>query len=619
MANQKPDRRNKGIRPGIVLRFSLIVSLSVLVTASLVYLGMEYRLTSLYRLERQNRMSFLINTIVHGTKNLIASPAAYDRIPRVVDETISRAFRQGEPVVFCRITSRDRTEVYRFEDTSHPERARKTCISRPILSGDEKLGEIELCTAERTMFEAERMRQILTIGNTLSTIIRTYLLRNDYFQIRDLVRKLTDEDPNILYCAVLSEEGEVIHSYNLDEYKDVLPEEDVAPAERVNLKYPVFTQEIGPRGNIIDASYLIEHRGEKLGVVRIGYSMASLRASLVGKRRALRLLILAATLAALALSILAARNIARPVRSLSDAVGAAAGRTPAREMDFDAAETEMESIIRTYDEAASKIKTRPDELGDLAKSFGSLLDTLRARFRELSRFYRRMSQADRLGALGQLSAGIAHEINNPLTIIYTYVQMMQRRDDLDDEFKEEIGIIHQEIQRIAGKVKELMSFAQEKPPEMLSTHAHDFLRETTRLARHELKKNKIQLSEKFSAAPDIQIQIDKNQMRQVFLNLFFNAIHAMKEGGTLTVETRELPDDNLEISVSDTGAGIPPENLPHIFDPFFTTKSSEEGTGLGLAIAYRIVQSHGGEINVTSVPGEGTTFSVILPLAKPEK
>ncbi|MFH1539617.1 MAG: ATP-binding protein, partial [bacterium] len=592
MANQAQVRKHRRVWSGIVLRFSLLVSLSVLVTATIVYLGMEYRITSLYRLEQRNRMSFLINTIVHGTKNLIASPAAYGRIPGVVDETISRAFSQGDPIASCRITSRDGTEVFRFEDSSQPGKQERTCLSRPVLSGDEKLGEIELCTAEHTIFEAERMRQILTIGNTLSAIIRTYLLQNDYFQIRDLAEKFTREDPNILYCAVLSEKGDTIYSFNLKDYQDQIPDSRFH-IKRLSRKSPVFIFEAGRRGEIVDATYLIEHRGETLGAVRIGYSMASLRASILTKRRALRALILAVTLAALALSILAARNVAGPVRNLSAAVSAAAGKTPERDMDFEAAESEMEAIIATYDTAASKIKTRSDELGDLANSFSSLLETLKARFRELGRFYHRMSRADRLGALGQLSAGIAHEINNPLTIISTYVQMMQRRDDLDDEMKEEIEIMRQEIQRIAGKVKELLSFAQEKPPEMIPSNARDFLAEVARLARHELKRKNIQLVENFDAPSELLVSIDNNQMRQVFLNLIFNAVHSMGEGGTLTVETRHLPKNNyLEISVSDTGAGMPPEVLPRIFDPFFTTKSTEEGTGLGLSIVYRIIEAH---------------------------
>ncbi|MEW6203132.1 MAG: ATP-binding protein [bacterium] len=617
----------------IVLRFSLVASALVLITAVLVYIGMEYRYSRLHRTEGEERVRLLTSTIAHGIKNLITSPVAHDQIPQVVDTVLARSFSGGEIITLCRIQDRQGNEVYSFAGRDLRIAPKEGGVRRPrptapeytksektiktdVFSGREKVGSIEIRFILRSIFEAEKMRQIITIGNTLSTMIRSYLLRLEYFQINDLVQKITEEDKNILYCSVIGENGENIFTYRTGEYRELLTETVERRSMSVGAAQPVVVQSLDRGGEIVEAAFAVEHEGAKLCTVRIGYSIKNLRASITRERRIMGTLILFFTLLSLALAVAVARSIARPIAALSNAVRTASVKTIESELDFARAEQEMENISINFAQAAAILKDRTDEIGELTDSFADLLNMLAKRFRELKHLYHKMSQADRLSALGQLSAGIAHEINNPLTIISTYIQMMKRRTGLDEEFKEEIKIVYEEIQRIAGKIKDLLSFAQETPAKFEATDLHQFIRDALLLTRHSIKKNRVELVEDFTAGDGLEVSLDRNRMRQVFLNLILNAIQAMEGGGgTLTVKTQRSENEgNVRISITDTGCGISSENISRIFDPFFTTKGDAEGTGLGLAISYRIVQAHGGEITVDSALGAGSTFTVILPL-----
>ncbi|MEW5946263.1 MAG: ATP-binding protein [bacterium] len=607
------------MRFSLVFRLPLIVSCLVLTTAVLVYAGMEYRFSHVYRTEVRGRMRLLAGAIAHGTKNLVASPGAHRRVGPLVGGIIAGALREGEPVERCRIADGGGREVFLFEAGGTGgrggERRRHAAetVTVDITAGEERIGVVELRYRTRNVFEAERTRQILAVGNTLSSLIRDHLLSRDYFQINDLVNKTIEEDPNVLYCIVLDRDGAVIHEERTAEYGQLLTAAVSRRAARVSRYRPVIIQPLDAGSRYVEASHVVEDGRERMGVVRVGYSMESLRGAVTSERRRLMLLILCMTGLSVGLAFAAARNMARPVGNLAVAVRAAAEKAP-REMDFGEAEREMERITEAYERAAARLKSRSDELAGLANAFGELLHSLRRRIGELHQFYRKMSQAERLSALGQLSAGIAHEINNPLTVISTYVQMMRRRGGLDSELRDEFEIMNGEINKIAGKVKELLSFAQEKPAAFAPARLHDFLRETLRLVRHPLKKNGIELVEEYAAGEQAEVFIDGNQMRQVFLNLALNAIQAMEGGGKLTVRTEEAEGgERFAVRVEDTGRGISAADLPRVFDPFFTTKGEEGGTGLGLAIAYRVVQSHGGEIAVESAEGKGTRFSVYLP------
>lgn len=222
-----------------------------------------------------------------------------------------------------------------------------------------------------------------------------------------------------------------------------------------------------------------------------------------------------------------------------------------------------------------------------------------------------LRRADRLSALGELSAGMAHEIRNPLGSIKGAVEIL--RDDYgpEDAKYEFIQILLKETDRLNHIVQEFLGFARPKQPELQQADLNEAIESVLALTALEAKKAGVKVEKRLD--PSIGIRsLDVSLLRQAFLNLVLNAIQATDKGGVLTVVSA-LREDSIEITVADTGIGISEENRKKLFSPFFTTRKN--GTGLGLAITYRIIENHRGTIDVESEPGKGTTFMIRLPIA----
>jgi len=224
-------------------------------------------------------------------------------------------------------------------------------------------------------------------------------------------------------------------------------------------------------------------------------------------------------------------------------------------------------------------------------------------------------KSERLATLGQLAAGVAHEINNPLGTISIYAQMIL--DELgkdNDSCRESLNVVMKQTNRAGRIVKDLLEFARQSEPEMRILNINDILRKSIAIITHPAELQNIRLST--NLAPELpDIQGDSDKLQQVFVNIIVNAIHAMPEGGELNFNTRITDDSKgIEIEISDTGCGIPQEHMSKLFDPFFSTKSTGEGTGLGLSVSLGIVQRHNGTIDVKSKVGEGSTFIIRFPI-----
>ena len=244
----------------------------------------------------------------------------------------------------------------------------------------------------------------------------------------------------------------------------------------------------------------------------------------------------------------------------------------------------------------------------------------------LKRLEMQIRRSDRLASLGTLSAGMAHEIKNPLVSIKTFAQLLPERYQ-DSDFRETFfSLIGHEVDRIDSLVNQLLRFARPAKPLLKPMHVHEVLEKALLLIGHRLYQKDIKLTRSWQAEVDT-IRADADQIEQVFLNFFINALDAMKLGGSLTVATEigttetwptALPGDSvdvreiLRVTVQDDGSGIKPEDVAHVFDPFFTTK--DYGTGLGLSVVHGIVQEHGGQIEVESELTRGTSFHILLPL-----
>jgi len=221
---------------------------------------------------------------------------------------------------------------------------------------------------------------------------------------------------------------------------------------------------------------------------------------------------------------------------------------------------------------------------------------------------------ERLASIGELASGIAHELNNPLTSVIGFSQLLMEKNPADD-VKEDLSLIYSEAQRAAGTVKNLLTFARKHLPVKQLSQINNVIEDVLKLRAYEQKVNNIEVNRRF--ASDLpEIMVDYFQMQQVFLNLVINAEYFMTQAhnkGMLTITTERF-DDIVRISCADDGPGISKENLSRIFNPFFTTKEVGKGTGLGLSICHGIVTGHGGSIYARSRLSKGATFVVELPI-----
>jgi len=304
-------------------------------------------------------------------------------------------------------------------------------------------------------------------------------------------------------------------------------------------------------------------------------------------------------------------------------------------------------------EAEARIQSR-DELGELGRHFNRMIKTIREtheqnvqlfsrvnQFNEeltkevqsatselkrlheaLSESQRQLSQSEKLAALGEVTAAMAHQIGTPLNSVSGYIQLMLQEGNLHPSDQHRLKIIESQLDRLADAFRKLLSYTSQPGPQLKPLNANDVLKELISLSEPWLHARKISLD--CSLSPDLPLILgDSTHLQTLFLNLITNAIDAMPNGGGLTMKTQNISspsppekEEGVEVSIADTGAGIPEEAKRRIFDPFFTTKKIGEGMGLGLSICEKIVKDHSGRLEVQSEVGKGTTFFVRIPVRK---
>jgi two-component system NtrC family sensor kinase len=325
-------------------------------------------------------------------------------------------------------------------------------------------------------------------------------------------------------------------------------------------------------------------------------------------------------LAAVLVGLLVQRVVYRPLNDLSDGAARLAG-----------GDLEQKIPVRS-----------DDELGQLAESFNSMTAALRKSRAELQEWGHTLEQkveeathelhiaqaeaarGEKLASVGLLAAGIAHELNNPLTGVLTFSHLVRKQLPDGSPEAEDLDLVIQETKRCATIIRRLLDFAREKTPEKKFSDLNALIGETVQLISQSAQVADIEIEMDFD--PDLPAAwIDEDLIRQVIMNVLVNAQHAIGIDGTITVRTRLRTDltgtdpgagpvPMVEIGISDTGCGIPEDDLQKIFDPFFTTKGDGKGTGLGLSVSHGTIEAHGGLIEVESKVGEGTRFSIYVPL-----
>jgi two-component system, NtrC family, sensor kinase len=358
-----------------------------------------------------------------------------------------------------------------------------------------------------------------------------------------------------------------------------------------------------------------------LGVVDITYSMAEINETI--KAHVVDMITVSIAfilLVSISVGWLLHRLIYVPLRDLDNAARRLASGNfdhpiPVRGDD------EFGSLASSSNRMMVALKKSRSELEEWVHTLGQ---KVRERTEELRLAEAEVARSEKLASIGQLAAGIAHELNNPLTGVLTFTHLLRRKMPEGSQDAEDLDLVIRETKRCASIIRRLLDFARDKPPEKAAVDLNRLIEETVRFVERSAALQDIDIGTELD--PQLPpLQVDADLIKQLLMNLLVNAQQAIADDGHIQVTSRLLPSRPaggdaaagpvVEIAVSDTGCGIPEDNLERIFDPFFTSKEVGKGTGLGLSVSYGIVKSHGGQIEVESAVGHGSTFRVFLPVA----
>lgn len=369
---------------------------------------------------------------------------------------------------------------------------------------------------------------------------------------------------------------------------------------------------------------LADSAGNHIGMLYVGYLEAPFRALKQGALASLVVIFALAILLATILSLRWARGIFGPLERMNDTMNAIEGGDAAARVGVLPSRDEIGQLAAHFDRLLDRQQAQNEEL----RRWGTELDAkvaartaeLEASNRELRDAQRRLVMSEKLAAIGELTAGVAHEINNPVAVIQGNLDVLREvLGDKADEVKGELRLMDDQVERIRLIVAKLLQFA--RPTEFAgyieSVAPREVFADSLVLVGHLLKRGNIAVEQHIDSTR--AVAINRNELQQVVINLLVNAIQAMPDGGTLTLAARDWNDGDardgaplgVALSVADSGAGIAPENLGRIFDPFFSTKG-QGGTGLGLSVSYGLVERYGGRISAESELGRGAAFTVWL-------
>jgi len=446
----------------------------------------------------------------------------------------------------------------------------------PVLSDDGELTGV-LCAG-----------QLLNRRNSVADRIRSSLYRDERFDGRDVaIVSLFLGDVRVATSATTASGDRAVGTLASSEvYKGVMLE----------------GQRWLKAGYVVDDWYLTAYepirdpRGKVIGALGLGLLQRKFEDLPRRAMESLLALTIIAVLLGIVVSYVLSESIMRPVNKLIAATRRIAADRSPQQIHLDAAPPEIEALGNAFNEMALAIHERDDRLH--------------------RQTHEKLMRSDRLAMIGQLAAGVAHEINNPLGSILLFSRLTVQQLPAQGRARENLERIEKETKRCHAIVKSLLDFARERKPLVEAVDVNRLLDETLKLFEGQFLFQNIQVARDYDAKL-ATIPADQSQLQQVFMNIVLNAVDAMKGKGRLGIATKSNDaEGTVDIAISDSGPGIAPENLERVFDPFFTTKGVGHGTGLGLSVSYGIVQSHNGDIAVASEPGAGATFTISLPAIK---
>ena len=400
--------------------------------------------------------------------------------------------------------------------------------------------------------------------------------------ISDLMQR---KNLHIVFAMILDPKGKVMAHNSMIEvgnlYQDEITKKGLVSWNTL-LQYP--------SDNVLDISTPLAISTKRWGTLRVGISLEDLKKEV--SSMVLKYILYTGFFILLATGSIALLFgfITKPLKSLS---------------------TEMDETEPGVYPSSISI-TRQDEIGILRRSFHRLLKRIKDDEKERERTQRNLLLTEKMVAIGKLTSGVAHEINNPLGGLLNCIYHFRRGDLTPERQKEYFQLMEDGIKRIQKTVSNLLEYARSPNLERSETDLNSIIEKSLSLLDYQIRKRQIEVVKEISDRLP-SIEVDRNQMSQVFVNIFLNSIYAMEDEGTLRIGAVGL-NERLVVTISDTGKGVPEDILSKVFDPFFTTKCDGSGTGLGLWITQGIVERHGGTIQMSSREGKGTTVEIQLPI-----
>ncbi|UCH80719.1 MAG: HAMP domain-containing protein [Nitrospiraceae bacterium] len=428
-------------------------------------------------------------------------------------------------------------------------------------------------------FRTQLVTKALSIAGNLSDRVANDILRNDYFHTNKAFKEVLGKEKELEYIFVLDNDGNLFaHTFNNGYPPDLLAWN---PLEKKSQNIQLLETE---KGNIRDVGVSVfKETGSEL---HIGIREDSLKHTLMKMSKITFPLIILFILLGIVASFVFSLFITGPLNKF----------------------VEFTKVLGRGEFGKRVEVSSEDEIGYLARSFNTLsmqMKTAREKMEE-AYTYTHLMQAEKLSSIGQISAGLAHELKNPLTTLKMLFQAFREQPDMTVEDAE---VISREINKMEEIISDFMGFVQQKGFKFSETDINELIDRVLSLATYDIENARIEVKkDMLENLP--HIRADRALLEHVFLNLILNAVDSMPEGGEIRISGTS-DERYVEIMIWDKGSGIPPDVHAKIFDPFFTTKT--EGTGLGLSIAYNIVTSHGGKLFFNSEEGKGTVFTVRLP------
>jgi two-component system, NtrC family, sensor kinase len=422
-------------------------------------------------------------------------------------------------------------------------------------------------------------------GNIIGAVIALHLLNND-FSLVDKIKDVAGVDTVTIFL------GDLRISTNV---MTLAGERAIGTRVSDEVSQVVFGQgrEYVGQAFVVNEDYITrydpirDHSGEIVGILYVGSKQASFQRLVSMFNQRILLVALGMVLFTVIITTPVSLFVTWPLRQLKSLVAA------------------NERVAKGDMSVRVPVLTR-GEIGLLESSFNSMLDTLQATQDQLI-------QTEKLASIGQLAAGVAHELNNPLGTILLYSDIMSNECPSDSSQKKDLDIIINETKRCKWIVSSLLEFARHNQVVAKPTDLNALILYVIEVEGKHYEEENIEFW--LELDPNIpKIEVDPGQIQQILFNLLENSVEALPRGGKIIIRTRNKPSDMVTIQVEDTGVGIPPEQLSLLFKPFYTTKPLGKGTGLGLAISYGIIKLHRGQITVRSEVGVGTTFTIQLPI-----